>query len=145
MANGPVPRVAQLILCQSAAFDEVANAWVLVHPLSQLRVQASNQDPFPHLVERWALYFQLTGLTQPAMIHVEIKGPSTIAGFHTDFRSPGVAVNVPPNPTTIENVVQLKNVPLLEAGTYTVYLRIDGQFGGDRSALELDVTGETLP
>jgi hypothetical protein len=145
MANGNLPDVVQLMLCQSAAYDELRNAWVLVHPLCQLHVTAYQQDPFPHEILGLAVYFQLTNITQNVNVRVEVSGPANIVGLHTSYKSNVYTVSPPNQGTHMENVIRLPGLAIIDEGLHVFQLLLDGQKSTAGGVVHLMITGEKIP
>jgi hypothetical protein len=145
MADANRPDVVQLLLCESAAYDETQNSWVLVRPTAHLHVRGYREDPFPHVIPRLAAYFQLIDAFGTVSLQLQVAAPSLGSGMaQVLMRSDEYLVTFPPNRTVLDGVIRLEAVPILEAAEYEVRLLAAGQRLGERSVAYLRVTGETM-
>lgn len=136
MANGNLPDVVLLVLCESAAYDVSNGSWVLVRPLT--RVQLPADDPFPTVLDRLTLYYQLTDAFGTFQIQVEVVSPGDTTSQPMALRTSPQDVEFPRNRAVIDNVVYLANVPALEAGEYEIRILANGQ--RLRSSLFIKIT-----
>ncbi len=143
MANGNLPDVVQLLLCESAAYELASDSWVLIRPLWQLR--PSDGADFPVELSRSTLYFQLLDAFGEFRLHIEIQNMHRPGQLSLLRRTEFYTIRMPESRVLVEDVVHLPPITFLEEGEYEFRLFADGQPLGSRSAVYLNVAGRTGP